>query len=369
MPRHARATAAQGAQARAGKARTDGSASPGPFSALSSLRRDAARSSTCPDIDPGAPRSGPIAGAKAPPPKEAAQASSAAVSADDAALFRKSNADVRPLRDSGRAELEHIRPPPEPRPRTTAETGHEPALRRKPTDPLRAAYEDVTPLRDSGRVELYTPALHRARLRGAEPSFGGTSMSAIDPGALPSDIDPTDSGALFRHAMRGAQPIDTRNRAELVRPGPAPAPIKREADERAALDESLLAPLSFEDRLDMGDEAAFLRTGLPRRVLSDLRRGRWVLQGQIDLHGLTRDEARDALGHFLTASLQLGRRCIRVIHGKGLGSPGKVSILKQLSRGWLAQREEILAFCQAGPHDGGSGALLVLMRAQNVSRD
>jgi DNA-nicking Smr family endonuclease len=236
-------------------------------------------------------------------------------------------------------------------------------------DPLRAAYEDVTPLRDSGRLELDTPVRHRARVRGAEPLVGGMSKSAIDPCALPSDIDPSDSGALFRHAMRGAQPIDTRNRAELVRPGPAPAPIKREADERAALNESLLAPLSFEDRLDMGDEAAFLRTGLPRRVLSDLRRGRWILQGQIDLHGLTRDEARDALGHFLTASLQLGRRCIRVIHGKGLGSPGKVSILKQLSRGWLAQREEILAFCQAGPHDGGSGALLVLMRAQNVSRD
>jgi DNA-nicking Smr family endonuclease len=117
----------------------------------------------------------------------------------------------------------------------------------------------------------------------------------------------------------------------------------------------------------MGDEAAFLRTGLPRRVLTDLRRGRWVLQGQIDLHGLTRDEARAALAVFLHDALAQGKRCIRVIHGKGHGSPGKVSILKQLSRGWLAQREEILAFCQAGPHDGGGGALLVLLRAHNAA--
>ena len=88
--------------------------------------------------------------------------------------------------------------------------------------------------------------------------------------------------------------------------------------------------------------------------------------GQIDLHGLTRDEARAALAAFLHDALAQGKRCIRVIHGKGHGSPGKVSILKQLSRGWLAQREEILAFCQAGPHDGGGGALLVLLRAQNA---
>ena len=77
----------------------------------------------------------------------------------------------------------------------------------------------------------------------------------------------------------------------------------------------------------------------------------------------------EALAQFLSASLQQGKRCVRVIHGKGLGSPGKLSILKQLSRGWLAQREEILAFCQAGPYEGGSGALLVLLRAGNPARD
>lgn len=305
--------------------------------------------------------------------KRHAQAAEATAGEDDTALFRKTLRDVTPLRDDGRKEVDRPRPAPVLRPRPP-----EPELPdlapRRPSDPLADAYADVIPLRNTNRVAL-GPAAARNLYHAASPD-NATDRHGLprDPGEhashviLPPDAEQAEPGALFRQMMRGAQPIDQRNRIELARPQPAPAPLKREADERSALDESLLAPLTFEDRLDMGDEAAFLRPGLPRRVLSDLRRGRWTLQGEIDLHGHTREEARDALAQFLAASLQQGRRCIRVIHGKGLGSPGKVSILKQLSRGWLAQREEILAFCQAGPHDGGSGALLVLMRAPNATR-
>lgn len=195
------------------------------------------------------------------------------------------------------------------------------------------------------------------------------------PPAPAAEAPPPPSGpsieerALFRAVMSEVQPLAARHaRVDTGITPPPPLPLRRHADESATLHESLHTPLSFEDRLDIGEEAAFLRAGLPRRVLSDLRRGRWVLQGEVDLHGLTRDEARAALGRFLHASLQRGQRCVRVIHGKGLGSPGRVSILKQLSRGWLAQREEILAFCQAGPHAGGSGALLVLLRAPAGAR-
>ena len=92
-----------------------------------------------------------------------------------------------------------------------------------------------------------------------------------------------------------------------------------------------------------------------------------MTQGELDLHGLTRDEAREALGQFLAVSLQQGRRCLRLIHGRGLRSPGREPVLKHLSKNWLAQREEILAFCQARPHDGGEGALLVLLRAGKAS--
>jgi DNA-nicking Smr family endonuclease len=287
--------------------------------------------------------------------------------AGDLELFRSSVGAVRPIRDGDRIEIDKPRPPPRPRAPTIADHALAEDLqhrRRAENDPLRAAYEGVMPLRDTGRVALDTALRHHARRPDAAHPHRAQRPDAI---VLPADADLADPAALFRAVVGDARPVADRNRAELARPPPPPAPIKREADERAALDESLAAPLTFEDRLDMGDEAAFLRTGLPRRVLTDLRRGRWVLQDQIDLHGLTRDEARTALAAFLHDALAQGKRCVRVIHGKGHGSPGKVSILKQLSRGWLAQREEMLAFCQAGPHDGGGGALLVLLRAQNAA--
>lgn len=283
--------------------------------------------------------------------------------ADELALFRRTVGSTRPIRRDNRAELDPPRPAPVRRTLQAEDEAPVPARPRADQDPLLAAYAGVVPLRDSGRAEIDAPP-RQARNPGTETA---TAVQRPDAIVLPADADLRDPASLFRTVVGHARPIDTRNRVELQRPAPPPAPVKREADERAALDESLAAPLSFEDRLDMGDEAAFLRSGLPRRVLTDLRRGRWVLQAQIDLHGLTRDEARSALAHFLHDSLNQGLRCIRVIHGKGHGSPGKVSILKQLSRGWLAQREEILAFCQAGPHDGGGGALLVLLRAQNAN--
>jgi len=97
-----------------------------------------------------------------------------------------------------------------------------------------------------------------------------------------------------------------------------------------------------------------------------------VAQEEIDLHGMNRDEARRALAEFLAESLHHGTRCVRVVHGKGLRSPQKTSILRQLVRGWLAQRDEVLAYCQAKPQDGGEGAVIVLLKTQrktaNLSR-
>lgn len=300
------------------------------------------------------------------PPPAAADTTDQAPDDADLALFRKAAGKVQPVRGSDRAEVERPRPAPLPRRAGVHDEAIGPATpARSETDPLRLAYQGVMPLRDRGRVEMDTPLRHTIRHPESEQTARIQRPDAI---VLPADADLRDPAALFRSVVGDARPVGDRNRVVLERVPPLPAPIKREADERAALHESLAAPLTFEDRLDMGEEAAFLRPGLPRRVLTDLRRGRWVLQGQIDLHGLTRDEARAALAHFLHDALAQGKRCIRVIHGKGHGSPGKVSILKQLSRGWLAQREEILCFCQAGPNDGGGGALLVLLRAQNAAQ-
>lgn len=279
---------------------------------------------------------------------------------DEARLFRAAMSGVHALKSPNRAELERPRPAPVPRPRPAAEE-REPAAAPAPAPDddaaaLRAALADVRPLKDSGRIEPgATPA------RAAPRAGGGQDWEAVLPRLL--DTVPQDDTALFDIATRGARPLKDKGRIAPQVPPPAPEPRQRQEDERATLREALEAPLTIEDRLDMGDEAVFLRDGLPRRVLTDLRRGRWVVQGELDLHGLTRDQAREALALFVAQALQRGLRCVRLIHGKGLGSPGRVPVLKHLSRGWLAQRDDILAFCQARPHDGGEGALLVLLRA------
>lgn len=180
-------------------------------------------------------------------------------------------------------------------------------------------------------------------------------------------IDPDDLAA-FRAAVADAKPLPESGRVHHRIKPPAPRPLQHLADERAALHESLYGPITLQDRLEGGDEASYLRTGLAQNVLRDLRRGRWVIQDEVDLHGLNRDEARHLLASFLAASLHHGKRCVRVIHGKGLSSPQKISILRQLVRGWLMQRIEVLAYCQALPPDGGEGALILLLRSPKKQR-
>ncbi|MDR2189414.1 MAG: Smr/MutS family protein [Azonexus sp.] len=177
-------------------------------------------------------------------------------------------------------------------------------------------------------------------------------------------IDPDDLAA-FHAAVAGSQPLPAANRAERTPAPPPPRPLQRLADEQAALRESLSGEIGLQDRLEGGDEPHYRRPGLAASVLRDLRRGRWVVQDDIDLHGLNRDEARQLLGAFLAEALRLGLRCVRVVHGKGLGSPQKTAILRPLVRGWLAQRDDVLAYCQARPQDGGEGALIVLLRGGN----
>ncbi|MCL2344322.1 MAG: Smr/MutS family protein [Desulfobulbus sp.] len=175
-------------------------------------------------------------------------------------------------------------------------------------------------------------------------------------------IDPDDLAA-FHAAVADTRPLSAHGRVQHPRRPPPPRPLQHLADEQAALQESLHGAIGLQDRLEGGDEPSYLRHGLSASVLRDLRRSRWVVQDEIDLHGCNRDDARQLLGAFLAEALQHGRRCVRVVHGKGLRSPQKTSILRQLVRGWLARRDEVLAYCQARPHDGGEGALIVLLRA------
>ncbi len=88
------------------------------------------------------------------------------------------------------------------------------------------------------------------------------------------------------------------------------------------------------------------------------------MQGEIDLHGHTTDEAHDALADFLDDARQHGYRCVRVIHGKGLTSPNREPVLKGKVRAWLSHWDDVLAYCEAPPHAGGGGAVLILLRGR-----
>lgn len=178
-----------------------------------------------------------------------------------------------------------------------------------------------------------------------------------EPGAALSD----DDRRALAEALAGVAPLPPANRAAVEPPPPAPEPRQHVADERQALADSLAEPDAALLQ-ESGGEDTWAAPGISRRTLLDLRRGRWVAEAELDLHGMKRDQARAALDGFIARSLAERKRVVRVIHGRGLGSPGGVSILKLLSRGWLARRVGVLAFCQARPQDGGEGALQVLLR-------
>lgn len=165
---------------------------------------------------------------------------------------------------------------------------------------------------------------------------------------------------MFREAVSGARPL-VPDRVHHEPPPPPAVPLQRRRDEAEALTETL-HPEPLDLSLEGGDEPAFLRPGLARTVLRDLRRGRWVVQEALDLHGATRDEARRLVADFLAESLRRGLRCVRIVHGKGLGSPGREPVLKGLVRGWLMRRADVLAYCQARTAEGGAGAVIVLLK-------
>ena len=168
--------------------------------------------------------------------------------------------------------------------------------------------------------------------------------------------------AEFREAVADVLPLTT-DRIHYEPPLLPAIPRHSRQDQRAVLDESLYGPPLVDLYLEGGDEAAWMRNGISRNVLRDLRRGRWVVQEKLDLHGMNRDEARLAIGVFLHECQQLNARCVRIVHGKGLSSPGREPVLKRLVLGWLSQRQEVLAFCQARAAEGGAGAVIVLLSA------
>lgn len=174
-----------------------------------------------------------------------------------------------------------------------------------------------------------------------------------------------DGAMLFRRAVADAVPLPPSDRADIARPRPKPIARQRHADEQQVLVDALADPWDWEAAVSTGEELFFARAGVPTAALRKLRRGGWVLQGELDLHGHTGDEARVALAAFLNRCMVEDRRCVRIIHGKGHGSKNRLPVLKNKVRHWLMQREDVLAFCQARTVDGGAGAVIVLLKSSS----
>jgi len=169
---------------------------------------------------------------------------------------------------------------------------------------------------------------------------------------------------LFQAAVGAVNVLPDKRRAHLLPTPPAPIPKQKQADEAAALQEAISDEVDVSSLLDTDERLSFRRTGVGPDVTQKLRRGNWSIQRQVDLHGLRTEEAREALSTFIRDAHKQGIRCVRVVTGKGLGSPGKTPILKDKVHRWLVQKSEVLAFVQAQPAQGGAGALVVLLQPQ-----
>ena len=165
---------------------------------------------------------------------------------------------------------------------------------------------------------------------------------------------------LFRSSVGKVKPV-AHDRIIPARRATSPRPVFREMDEAEALRDMLSEQFDPTD-METGEELLYIRPGLQHRTLKKLRRGMFVVDAELDLHGMTVPIARNAIAGFLHECLRRRIQCVRIIHGKGLGSRHRGPVLKQKVSHWLQQRDEVLAYSSARAYDGGTGAVYVLLR-------
>ena len=176
---------------------------------------------------------------------------------------------------------------------------------------------------------------------------------------------PTEDEDLFRAEMAGdgVTPLSLPTRASMKKARPKPIPFKRIEDDLSIPFDMMNDTSGWDADIENGDLITFIRKGLPSEVLRKLKRGQWIVQASLDLHGLTTDAARNELGRFLGLARHSGIRCVRIVHGKGTRSPNNIAVIRNKVRLSLSQRDEVLAFCDAAPTDGGAGAVIVLLKS------
>lgn len=167
---------------------------------------------------------------------------------------------------------------------------------------------------------------------------------------------------LFQRAAGKVEPLRQHGRVHHPPEPVAPVAVQRQLDDRRVLKEAISDEFDASTLLEVDEAMSFRRPGVGIDVARKLRRGDWSIQAEIDLHGYRTDDAREALATFLREAVRQGLRCVRVVHGKGLGSPGKTPVLKGKVHSWLVQKNEVLAFVQARADEGGAGAVVVLLK-------
>ena len=252
-----------------------------------------------------------------------------------------------------------------------------------PSEPKRPRIAAATPANDdssalsgagsssasaSSKKPLVESGAGLAGLGGLRDALKGASQRAQrqKAAAAQASREAAADADMFRREIGEVAPLGAKPRATVPRTPPAPLPVQTKLDEEAVLHEAISDEFDPEVLLDTDESLSYCRPGVSQEIVKKLRRGAWIVQAQLDLHGMRREEAREALSEFIRESSKRGLRCLRVIHGKGLGSIGKEPVLKGKVRAWLVQKEEVIAFSQAREHDGGAGAVLVLLQPGSV---
>lgn len=218
--------------------------------------------------------------------------------------------------------------------------------------------------RKSSKKRVFTnrPLKDLARLKGKPAPRPAVEKTSDEPSA-------EDDGKLFAEAMSGVTPIDARDESLPPEPPLKIAPSREELEEAEVMQalRDLVdgeSPLSIH-QTDEAIEGAV--DGLDGHVMNKLRRGEFSVQDHLDLHGFTRDEAREKVEAFLLQAIAQGKRCVLIIHGRGHGSKDHIPVLKNALKSWLlrrALRKRVLAFSTAQPFDGGAGAIYILLRTR-----
>lgn len=176
---------------------------------------------------------------------------------------------------------------------------------------------------------------------------------------------PKSDAQLFLEAMSGVQPLKPGDRHPQERRARPPVPSQSRRDEEQVLRE-LLDPVSDPADLETGEELIYLRPGHSPRLLQRMRRGHYSVADSIDLHHMDEKTAREVLARFLVDVLRRGLGCVRIVHGKGLRSRSE-PVLKRITGHVLRKHPAVIAFASCRPIDGGTGAVVVLLKQTTAS--